>query len=326
MASPPDEQLSATYLDLLTLAGGELNLVALGDDLAAQPALAQRLLDRLTWMVDSWNLKPTVVPWFQRQVFNLVPGQQSYLIGTHAPDWDAPRPIRLDPNATNLLLTNPSNLGWPDGAQAGWYPELIEVNALPQGAPPYTVNVNATLVGSYPITLYVNSGTGAPFVSGLNPLRIPLTVLTVQQWANISLPQLAITFPQACYLDRSVRTGTNATTGLPYYAARFHVWGVPTTVNQIELFYWQALTVGNLTDPVNAPPGYFRALFLNLAVEIAAGFGVTPNALTLRNAADALGDIKELNAPDMSMRPDPGMPMTPGARYLTRAQFLSGVF
>lgn len=318
---------SATYLDLLTQAAGELNLSALGDDLSASPDLTQRLLDRLTWMVDSWNLKPTVVPWYQQQIFNLVPGQQSYLIGTNAPDWDAPRPLRLDPNATNLLLTNPSNLGWPSGTQGGWYPELISVNALPQGAPPYTVNVNAVLVGTYPVTLYVNNGPNPAYsLSSANPVRIPLTVLTVQQWANISLPLLQITFPQAIYLDRSVVAGTNPVTGAAYYGVRIAVWGVPTTVNQIELFYWQALTVGNLNDPVNAPPGYFRALFLNLAVEIAPGFGITPNAVTLRNAADALADIKELNAPDMSMRPDPGMPSTPGSHYLTRAQFLSGVF
>jgi hypothetical protein len=260
----------STYLDLLTQAAGELNLNALGDDLSASPDLAQRLLDRLTWMVDSWNLKPTVVPWYQRQVFNLVAGQQSYLIGPNAPDWNAPRPIRLHPQASNLLLTNP------------------------------------------------------PYGQGNNPVRLYLAVLTVEQWAYISTPLLQSAFPQALYLDRSVVTGSNL--GQPYTASRIWVWYTPNVVNQIELFYWQALTVGNLNDPVNAAPGYFRAMFLNLAVEIAPGFGITPNAITLRNAADSLGDIKELNAPDMRMRVDPGMPNTPGAHYLTKAQFLSGEF
>lgn len=299
---------TATYLDLLTLAGGELNLNALGDSLADSPDLAQRLLDRLTWMVDSWNLKPTVVPWYQQQIFNLVPGQQSYLIGPGAPDWDAPVPVRLEPNASNLLLMSP------------------------------------------------------PYALGTNPVRIPLTVLSVEQFANISLPALQSTFPNAIYLDRSVISGNNltdvevnltadypytsplgvngvplpastflvnqspATTANSFLASRIWVWYTPTTANQIELFYWQALTVGSLYDPVNAPTGYFRAMFLNLAIEIAPGFGITPNAVTIANARDALGDIKELNAPDMRMRPDPGMPSTPGSRYITKAQFLSGVF
>jgi hypothetical protein len=285
---------TSTYSDLITQAAQELNLVARGEGIA-DPTMSQFLLDRLTAMVDSWNLKPTVIPWYQQHIFNLVPGQQSYLIGNGAPDWDAPRPIRLDPNATNLLL-----------------------------------------------------------LSSIPPVRVPLTVLSVQQWANIALPQLQISFPQAIYLDRSVITPTaftnvtvntaggpfslpggativtvNGNRAIPpdyYYASRIWVWGVPTTINQIELFYWQALTVGDLDDDVNAAPGYFRAMFLNLALEVASSFGVTPVALTVANARDALGDIKELNSPDMSMRPDPGMPTFPGGRYISKAQFLSGVF
>ena len=316
--------MSATYLDLLTLAAGELNISALGDLLSNNAVLAQRLLDRLTWMVDSWNLKSTVIPWYQQQIFNLVPGQQSYLIGTNAPDWNAPRPIWLHPDASNLLLANPANLG--SSGASGWYPDNIATNSLPVLTPPYTVNVNSWAAGVYPVTVLVNSGPSPISAASLSPIRIPLTVLSVEQWANISIPNLQSSFPNAIYLDRSVVTGTNAVTGLSYYASRIWVWYVPTAVNQIELFYGQALTVGNLTDPVNAAPGYFRAMFLNLAVEIAPGFGITPNALTLKNAADALGDIKELNVTDMRMRPDPGMPRTPSSGYLTKSQFLSGVF
>lgn len=305
-----------TYLDLLTLAAGELNIVAIGDQLSDNPVLAQRLLDRLTWMVDSWNLKPTVVPWYQQQILPLRPNQQSYLIGPNAPDWNVPRPIRLDPNAANLLLLT------------GLAPSTstISVNgAVGFGGP--GISVNSAFVGTWDYIFVNGHATGnqsqlPPFVNvGSNVQRYPLAVLSVQQWANISLPYLANTFPQGCYLDRAVVTGTNF--GAPYTASRIWVWGVPTTANYVELFYWQQLTAGNLSDPVNAAPGYFRAMFLNLALEIAPMFGASPSALTARNGADALGDIKELNAPDMTMQPDPGMP---GSRsgYITRAQFISG--
>lgn len=316
---------TATYLDLLTQAAGELNIVALGDDLSANPNLAQRLLDRLTMMVDSWNIKPTVVPWYQQQIFNLVPGKQTYLIGPNAPDWNAPRPIRLNPNAANLLLTNPANLSGQE-AIGGMYPGLFTVNGIAQGMAPYTLDVNSAQVGGYPIQMFINSGAGAWWATGTVPVRIPLTVLSVEQWANISLPLLPISFPSGCYLDRSMVVGTNPANGQPYTATNFSVWGIPTNVNQIELFYWYQLTVGNLTDNANAPPGYFRAMFLNLALEIAPSFGIMPSAFTVKNAADALGDIKELNAPDMRIQPDPGMPTSKNARYITRAQFLSGNF
>lgn len=252
-----------TYLDLLTHAAKELGLKGASESLTGDQQ--QFLLDRLTMLVDSWNLEPTLVPWYQQQLFDLVPGQSSYLIGPNAPDWNAPRPIRLDPNACNLVL-----------------------------------------------------------LSGAPPVRLPLGVLTVEQFANISIPSLAITFPQAVYLDRSVVTGTNA--GAAYTASRISVWGVPTEINQIELFYWQALGIGALNDPVNAAPGYFRLMVLGLAIEAASSFDTEPSALTVENYKEARAGIKNLNAPDMSMQPDPGLPGSKNGGYITRAQFLSGVF
>ena len=314
-----------TYLDLLQQAAGELNLVALADTLAAGTPMTQRLLDRLVMMVDSWNLKPTVVPWYDQFVFNLKPGQQSYLIGPNAPDWNAPKPIMLNPDATNLLLVNPVATGVLGGSP-GLYPDLMQTNGLPVGAAPYSASINGGYLGSYPISLLVNfTAPGSAFGSTVTPVRLPLAVLTVDQWANISLPYLATTFPSGVYLDFSVITGINAS-GVAYTASKIWVWGIPTVANQIEFFYWHALTIGNLTDNVNAAPGYFRAMALNLAVEIAPSFGVDVNAITIKNAADALGDIRELNTADMSTRPDRGMPGSKTAGYSTRAQFLSGVF
>jgi hypothetical protein len=311
---------TATYLDLLQLAAGELNLVALGANLSANAALAQRMLDRLTTMVDSWNLEPLLVPWYDQYIFNLKSGQQSYLIGPNAPDWNAPRPIRLDQEATHLLLTNPVAVG---AGLPGYYPDSVQTNGIPAGGAPYSASANGVYLGSYPLSILINSlGPGSIASSVTSPIRIPLAVLTVQQWSSISLPSLQNTFPQGCYLDRSVITGTSSLGA--YTASRISVWGIPTVVNQMEFFYWHALTVGNLTDNVNAAPGYFRAMFLNLALEIAPSLGITPNDITVKNAADSLGAIKELNAPDMAMRPDRGMPSPGTSGWITKAQFLSG--
>lgn len=315
---------TSTYLDLLQQAAGELNLVAIADSLVAGSPVCQRLLDRLVLMVDSWNLKPTIVPWYDQHIFNLNPGQQTYLIGPNAPDWNASLPIRLNPEATNLLLTNPVATGI---STTGYYPEFVQCNGVFLGGPPYSFLRNGASLGSYPISIFVNSlGPGAiPGIStSATPVRIPLAVLSVDQYANITLPYLQNSYPSGCYLDRSVVTGTN--NGQPYTASRISVWGIPTTANQIEFFYWHVLTVGNLTDPVNASTGYFRAMFLNLALEIAPGFGIQVNPLTIKAAADALADIKEANVPDMSSVADRGMPNSKLTGYISRAQFLSGNF
>jgi hypothetical protein len=99
--------------------------------------------------------------------------------------------------------------------------------------------------------------------------RSPLALLTVQQWANINSPYLGNTVPTGIYLDRSVVVGTNF--GSPYSASRISVWGIPDTAYGVELFYWYALTVGNLNDNVNAPPGYFRLLPDDIAAQLLTG-------------------------------------------------------
>jgi hypothetical protein len=243
-----------------------------------------------------------------------VSGQQDYLIGPNAPDWAAPRPIRLDPDCCNLLMGTPLPI-----TRTGFY-----INGLQIAGP--DISVNAIPVGTY--NAFQVNGTDLsvapplPATAYANVYRSPLTVLTVQQWANISGPYTT-NVPSGIYLDRSVVAGTNF--GSPYTASRISLWGIPNTAYGVELFYWYALTVGNLNDPVNAPPGYFRALFLNLAVEVAAGFGIQVPVSTQRNAVDALGDIKDLNAPDMTAICDPGMPGTYSG-WVSKSQFLSGDF
>jgi hypothetical protein len=319
---------TSTYYDLLQQACGELNVVALGDQLSSNVNLQQRMLDRLVMMVGSWNLKPTIVPWYEQHIFNLVPGQQAYLIGLNAPDWNAPRPVKLHPEATNLLLINPVSTG-PSAGNV-YQVDQVQTNSFTMGAPPYSFSRNGTTLASYPVGLQINFRGPGQSPGGTQTTaaatRIPLAVLKTEQWANISLPSLENTYPSGCYYDRSVVTGTNSSSGLAYVAGTISVWGIPTVVNQIEFFYWHALTVGNLTDTVNAGPGYFRAMALNLAVEVAPMFGITVNAITLRNAIDALADIKEQSAPDTTMVPDAGMPASPTSGWITRAQFLSGQF
>jgi hypothetical protein len=304
---------TSTYLDLITLAAAELNLNQLGR--AVAPPLDQYLLDRLVMMVDSWNLVPTLIPWYQRQIFTLVPGQQDYLIGPNAPDWAAPRPIRLDPDCCNLLM------GSPLPTTTGGF----NINAAQIQGPDIGVNGSVSLGNYYAFQINaanVSISPPLPATAYANVSRSSLTVLTVQQWANISGPYTT-GFPSGIYLDRSVAVGSNF--GSPYTASRISLWGIPDTAWGVELFYWYALTVGNLADNVNAPPGYFRALFLNLAVEVAAGFGIQVPVSTQRNAVDALGDIKDLNAPDMTAICDPGMPGTYSG-WVSKAQFISGDF
>ena len=51
----------------------------------------------------------------------------------------------------------------------------------------------------------------------------------------------------------------------------------------------------SLTQVYILPPGYARALRLNLAIELAEDFGVTVSPLLMEQAKDALSDVKRAN-------------------------------
>lgn len=259
---------TTTYQDLIDHSVKELGVNSAVETVSG--VLAQYCLDRLIMMVDGWNIRPSLIPWYITQTLPLVPNKQDYLIGSgvDAPDWDAPRPVKIEIDMAYVKL-----------AQAGT-PEV----------------------------------------------QIPIAVIDATEWAGVSIQQLQITFPQALYYRKDIVVGTNAESQ-PYTAGTITVWGIPTAVNALVLTYWHALTVGALGDNVNASPGYFRAMMLNLCLEISTALGVEPQAITISNAAKARAEIGIINKPNMEAKLiAPGVKGFGKSTYLTRAQFLSGQF
>lgn len=253
-----------TYLDLLTHSCKELGVIA-GTETLNGP-IGEYCLDKLTMMVDGWNIRPSLVPWYITQTLPFTPGKQDYLIGSGVdpPDWNAPRPVKIEKDLAQIQL-----------------------------------------------------------LSGAPPVNIPIVVLDATEWAGISIPELQITFPQAMYYVRDIVVGTNLA-GDDWTAGTIKVWGIPTNVNNIVLTYWKALTVGALSDKVNAAPGYFRTMMLSLCSEIDSALGVEATPKTVRNAELARQDIGVINKPNMTAQIN-----APGCNqgtYLTRAQFESGQF
>lgn len=83
------------------------------------------------------------------------------------------------------------------------------------------------------------------------------------------------------------------------------VYPVPTAANVLHLIHWIVLaSLSAAGDTVTLPPGYDRAISLNLALDLADEFDVTPSALLVKNAKDALAQIKRRNSKPILMRPD----------------------
>jgi hypothetical protein len=73
-------------------------------------------------------------------------------------------------------------------------------------------------------------------------------------------------------------------------------WPVPNTANTFTLSSNQLLTEpATLQTTLSMPPGYYRAMRLNLAVELSGRYGRTLSPVTLRMASTSLGDLRRLN-------------------------------
>jgi hypothetical protein len=129
-----------------------------------------------------------------------------------------------------------------------------------------------------------------------NPVEVPIDMYSVDEW-QLKVPVKATTgtFPQICY-----DTGD-------YPLRSLNFWPIPnTTLNLVRIYSWAALAEpAALNTPIAFPPGYQRALRFNLAVDLAAEFGVANlPPVVAQVAIESKAVIKTMNVPDLGMQSD----------------------
>jgi len=118
------------------------------------------------------------------------------------------------------------------------------------------------------------------------PIRLPVSVLTPQQWSSITLQDIPNMIPQACYIDQN------------WPIANLYVWGQPWQAMDLELYVWSYVqTFFQTTDVLVLPPGYNDALTLNLACRLAPHFQRIVDPDLRGQAREALMRVESLNAP-----------------------------
>lgn len=116
----------------------------------------------------------------------------------------------------------------------------------------------------------------------------PVDMIDEKQWSDIVERAAKGVIPRVMYDDAG------------YPLRTLQLWPMPTftgTAPKLELFTWTELqTFADLETAYAFPPGYDRALKFNLAVEIAAQFGLVPTPQVLQIAAESKAAIRMLNA------------------------------
>ena len=133
-----------------------------------------------------------------------------------------------------------------------------------------------------------------------NLLEPPLEILTVEEWARITVKATESTYPQRLYYDKSWAAGLGNVSLYP----------VPDNANGQAVLYTPTAVAefANLsTTDYTFPPGYRDALVYKLAVRLGPMFGRTASPDTREQANEYFGRIKDANSDDSALRCDPAL-------------------
>lgn len=139
------------------------------------------------------------------------------------------------------------------------------------------------------------------------PLELPIDYYTDRDWSQVPVKNVEGALPTGVYDD-----GNYPFRNLTY-------WTIPNVPVKTRIYSWQALTqFPNLVSSVTFPPGYFKAIRYNLAVELFPEFsdaGAQLSAITVQQAIQSKAILKTINSPTIQSTPDPAVCSSAGSHY-----------
>lgn len=163
------------------------------------------------------------------------------------------------------------------------YSTQDQVFTWPASTAEQTLGPSGDFVGLRPVLL----DDSTYFKDPTNGISYAIKIVTQQQYNGIAVKTVTSTYPQVIWINMEMPD------------IRMVVYPVPTRALE-----WHFVSVEELTQPallateLIVPPGYLRAFRFNLAVEIAAEFGIEPPRTVARIAMASKRNIKRINNPD----------------------------
>lgn len=191
-------------------------------------------------------------------------------------------------------------------------------------------NIEENIFNYTPFQRVYTVGPGGNF----NMAR-PVKIISIKNRANngstnqIDL-DITLTENAATYADLVVKNVQSNLTLFVYNDNSYPLlnldfWPVPRDTSYRPVIYsWRAVAeFATLTTQVSTPPGYYRALQKNLAIELCPAYGRDPSATLEKHALEALNAIKRNNTPERILKIDGTVPGT--RRVNDYGDFLSGI-
>jgi len=158
-----------------------------------------------------------------------------------------------------------------------------QVRTWPNNAISQTLGPTGTLVGERPVLL----DDSTYFKDPSSGISFGIKLINQQQYNGIAVKTVTSTYPQVMFVN------------MTYPNIEMYVYPVPS-----KALEWHFISVQKLTEPallsttLAFPPGYLRCFKYNLAVEIAAEFGIEPPPTVSRIAMSSKRNLKRINNPD----------------------------
>lgn len=155
------------------------------------------------------------------------------------------------------------------------FEEKREEFTLVGGTGQYAIGSGATFDTVRPLFV---KGAGVK-VSG-NDAELPIEIVGLQKWQGIVVKTTQSEIPRALWYNPTYPNG------------EINLWPVPSAANTLILYSMKPVTTFALsTTDFSLPPGYFRALRKNLAVELSPEYGVAVSMSLQKQADDSYAAI-----------------------------------
>lgn len=285
-----------TATEILTDALMDINALAMGQPLP--PANAGAALRRLNDLLDSLSIDQDFVFTQVENILAWIPGTYKYTIGN---------PVG-GTFAGNLTLNSPTITGVTVPSALVANGDLTDVQALiPPGTTVLSFNSGAGTVTMSANALANSSGLDVVTFTTPGMLKIPRPVRIARSYTRIPSASAALDYYfESESLERYNERGFKGVPG-PWpitcsYQPTFPlgtlwVYPNPQMAGEVHLFTDLILSeFATLTQNVNLPQGYTRALKKLMSLELCPSWAKTPSPQLIRQAGEARAFIKGLNA------------------------------
>lgn len=286
---------SSTALDLITGALRNINALEAGETPNAQDSADA--LQVLNDMLESWSVDHLFIFASVENILTFVPGQYQYTIGNYTAGTFTGTLVSGSPTISGVTVPAGLTVGGSLSDVQAAIPAGTTILAI--GATTITMSANAlftvaapevityTIPGNFAIArpLRITNAFTRITASGNTGLDYQIAIIPRDKYTAIGLKGVSGPWPTVLYYDPTFPLGNLYFYPNPSQAGVLHLW-TDTILSDFA----------SLTQAINLPQGYARAIKKNLALELAPEYGKTAGGLLVKQAAESKAMIKQLNA------------------------------